>query len=566
MGRGDQWQVGEVSKEVISADELRQLTARADQSYLYMVLIALLLCWFGYLVYRARGIRVFLSRLNIPVPSLSIQLILILGFLLRIPRLFDSLWYDEAFTARMSSLPLDKLPVAIMGDVHPPLWYLIEWVTVRVFGSSEVALRLPSLILGVLLIYLVYRLTVVLRQDNRVALTAALLTALLPVAVYYSNEARSYSLLACLAILMLIAILEDRPRWFAIAGALICWTHNLGIVYLGVLGIAALHYALTHWREIPYTFRNVGGGGALSIDMVKIEPRFDWYAALVISGIGAGAWLPFLYLQSQRVSDGFWIDRLSIGSVLRYLADETIGRRIPEPFVIPLYLLFFILLILVFVSARRWLKSRPGTVYLSLIVGVPLTLALVSLVWKPVYLTRALLPCGIGLVIVWAYALQCSPAQNLLRVISVGVVGVSLVCFYLPSSSRADLRGFLSYCSGASASYATSIPAAMFLGYYRPDVPLTVWSEANDLNQTLTPDAKAAFQFLSMDAPPASGDVCIVGIDTPMSSESERVLIHDLERRYSFREDRHTVNELFHVNVYRFQIGEPIQEVAHAQS
>ncbi|HYU56702.1 MAG TPA: hypothetical protein VEO00_01460, partial [Actinomycetota bacterium] len=60
------------------------------------------------------------------------------------------LWVDEAISVKQAGLPfgtmLDRLAA---GDVHPPLHASLLWVTVRVFGDGEFAVRLPSLVAGV---------------------------------------------------------------------------------------------------------------------------------------------------------------------------------------------------------------------------------------------------------------------------------------------------------------------------------------------------------------------------------------------------------------------------------
>ena len=42
------------------------------------------------------------------------------------------------------------------GDRHPPLHHMALWLTVRAFGDGELAVRLPSLIAGTLVIPALY--------------------------------------------------------------------------------------------------------------------------------------------------------------------------------------------------------------------------------------------------------------------------------------------------------------------------------------------------------------------------------------------------------------------------
>lgn len=123
-----------------------------------------------------------------------IILILILGLLLRLINLNQSLWFDEAINvvyARDSSL-IFYLTNYIIGDFHPPGWFFILWVFTNLLGTAEIIVRMPSVIFGVLTIYLTY--LVGKEFSKKVGLIAALLMSLAPLHIYYSQEARPYAL------------------------------------------------------------------------------------------------------------------------------------------------------------------------------------------------------------------------------------------------------------------------------------------------------------------------------------------------------------------------------------
>ena len=107
---------------------------------------------------------------------------------------FRGLWVDEAISVSQAQLSfgqmLDHLQTT---DVHPPLHAAVLWLSVRVLGTGELAVRSPSLIAGVLLIPLLY---VAGRDlfDRRTGMLAAAIGAVCPIAVWYSQEARMYSL------------------------------------------------------------------------------------------------------------------------------------------------------------------------------------------------------------------------------------------------------------------------------------------------------------------------------------------------------------------------------------
>lgn len=122
--------------------------------------------------------------------------VLALGLRLRVTR---GIWVDEATSimqARMSfSRMLDSL---YSTDVHPPGYGALLWVWTRAFGAGELAVRMPSILLGAALVPMVYLAGRAL-YDRRAGLVAAAFAALAPQAVWYGQEARMYALFMLLA-------------------------------------------------------------------------------------------------------------------------------------------------------------------------------------------------------------------------------------------------------------------------------------------------------------------------------------------------------------------------------
>lgn len=138
--------------------------------------------------------------------------ILITGLLLRLISLNQSLWLDEAINiqAAKSFSLVGMLTEYAVADFHPPGWFVILWFWGKLFGYSEIVMRLPSVIFGVLTISTTYLIGKKLVSKN-VGLLAALLLSINPLHIYYSQETRMYAL-ATLAvainILLLIKIIK----------------------------------------------------------------------------------------------------------------------------------------------------------------------------------------------------------------------------------------------------------------------------------------------------------------------------------------------------------------------
>ncbi len=150
----------------------------------------------------------------------------------------DSFWLDEGVSVRIARLDLLELGRASAGDTHPPLYYLLLHVWMAIFGDSELAIRSLSALIGAAVVPVVFWLGREL-AGTRVGLAAALFTAVSPLQIEYSQEARNYILLALLAGLSFLTLVRliDRPtRWTAIAYV----AFTAGLLYTHVWGLFIL--------------------------------------------------------------------------------------------------------------------------------------------------------------------------------------------------------------------------------------------------------------------------------------------------------------------------------------
>ena len=130
-------------------------------------------------------------------------IILLIPLALRLISLNQSLWLDEAISANVvknysyTGIVTKFSP----SDFHPPLYYLTLKAWTSVFGYSEISLRLPSVIFSLITIYLVFRF---------VGFWPSLLLAFNPLYLYYSQEARMYSMVTLLVFCAFLAFKSNK--------------------------------------------------------------------------------------------------------------------------------------------------------------------------------------------------------------------------------------------------------------------------------------------------------------------------------------------------------------------
>jgi len=122
----------------------------------------------------------------------------------------QSLWADEGNSLALAGRGLLTIARDAAHDIHPPLYYCLLHFWVRLLGTSELALRSLSALLGTILVVIAFLLGRRL-FDAKTGLVAAFLSAISPFQIYYSQETRMYiltALLSALSVFFFIGLVE----------------------------------------------------------------------------------------------------------------------------------------------------------------------------------------------------------------------------------------------------------------------------------------------------------------------------------------------------------------------
>jgi len=164
------------------------------------------------------------------------------------------LWLDEANSVAIARHAFSEIPALLARDSSPPIYYWLLHLWIQVMGESEAAVRLPSVILGAIVIaataVLAHRLA-----GERAAVAAAWLIAVTPMAVQFSQQARMYMLLPLFAIVATERFLvyqRDGAIGALVAHALALvacfYTHNWGLLLFPGFVVAAALAPRARWR------------------------------------------------------------------------------------------------------------------------------------------------------------------------------------------------------------------------------------------------------------------------------------------------------------------------------
>jgi mannosyltransferase len=128
----------------------------------------------------------------------------------------QSFWNDEVFSAWYVARPFREMLHGVRTtESNPPGYYVVAWLWAKVFGTREVGIRSLSALAGTLLIPTTYA-TAATLVSRRAGLLAAALAATSPILVWYSQEARSYSLMVLASGVAMLFFARAVRMWRAI--------------------------------------------------------------------------------------------------------------------------------------------------------------------------------------------------------------------------------------------------------------------------------------------------------------------------------------------------------------
>lgn len=284
---------------------------------------------------------------------------------LRLYRLgYHDFWYDEIFTVSYARQP--------WGNWNAPLYWILLHFWTKLFGISEISLRLPSALFSFSSIVFVYLIAKRL-FDKRVGIISSLLIGLSPFHLWYAQEARDYSMTLFLGTLSSYLLLRALKR-----GHIRNW---LVFILVSIMGL------YTSYFYIPLLYVHF-----LYVILTKKKTiAFNEVFSFSVIILGFSFFIPQFIRKFYAVWHGFWVPEPTARSLLITLENFLLGYNGSSALYIASSAIIGMVFLSLFFSMRKS-DLRQRVKFCAILSIVPLLLVFAfSKRFFSIYLDRGLI-------------------------------------------------------------------------------------------------------------------------------------------------------------------------------
>jgi uncharacterized membrane protein len=419
--------------------------------------------------------------------------IMLVALALRVVSLGSELWLDEMYAMDLAlRSPFVDLLTVYKGDNQHPLFSLLSHLSIVSFGETPWAARLPALLFGVACVPMVYALGARF-EGRREALLASALLAVSYHHVWFSQNARGYTMLAfwtlAMTLLLLRGIRERRPALFVlygVTGALGVYTHLTVVFLIAGHALVCAWMAWTpfprerlDWR-LPLLAFGTAGMGALLLHGPMLGQVIDWFLHRPsrLAGVSTPGWA--LAEAFRVLGTGVGAAAVLGGGAIFALGLSSYARR--SPLVAALVVVPVITMVVGALAARGTMYPR----FFFLLIGLALLIVVRGAFAASHWLAAALSPG----------AAQQRTAMALGTVVAVLMIGVSV--FSLRVNYAYPKQGYLAAAAYVESHTTTGEPIAVIntSGYVYVDYYRKPWTRITGAEELAALRARGASVWL----------------------------------------------------------------------
>lgn len=336
----------------------------------------------------------------------------------------QSFWRDEAFSYLLAKKNLLDILVITAKDFNPPLYYLVLHFWMKIFGSSEIALRSLSLIFFWATIYIFF---LFLNKILKIKSAWFTLTYLLfPVSnsllLYYAFEARMYTMLAFFATTSFYAFYKKNFILYILSTILGLYTHYFMIFVI-----------LTQLIFLFFSNKQKNISQLLITNYLIIFLLFF-------------PWLIFVLIQKGDLFQPFWIEKMNLRSFVSLLGAVYTGYEPAFKFfdksILKLSIAFVSLYVVGYLKINQEKFTQKKLFYFLLIwgIGIPIIVGVISF-FKPLFLPRYLIFSTVGFLLLVIFIIETLPIlPRLIILFLLFIVTINYHQLQIKHRKKADLR------------------------------------------------------------------------------------------------------------------------------
>ncbi|MCS7092970.1 MAG: glycosyltransferase family 39 protein [Patescibacteria group bacterium] len=293
-------------------------------------------------------------------------------------------------------------------DFNPPLYYLVLHFWMKIFGSSEITMRLVSLIFFWLTAYLFL---LFLTNIFQIKISKSFLYLLLfftnPIFVYYAFEARGYTMFGFFTLLSFYSFFTKKDLWY----------------FLATIGGLYTHYFMIFVWLIQFL-------------IARSRRQMICFLAFL-------PWLVFLFFKGFSI-ESFWLAPVKLEEITGLFAKIYLGHEKKIDLFSPIsyfsLVISFVILSGLFLRFKRRTNKKIFLILFLWSFVLPVIIFLVSVI-KPIFFPRYLIFASVGLLLTLVFVVENYPMIMKIAIfIFLLLVNIIYHQVQIPQRQKADLR------------------------------------------------------------------------------------------------------------------------------